>query len=311
MTATAAIPAGTGRPIHIALFYRDEDEYQARAREFVETGLAKDQQVLIAVPRDHASRLRAQFDSAVRYLDMSEVGRNPGRLIPALAEFLASQDHQQARYFGEPIWPGRSAAEIREATRHEALLNLAFAAEPVAIMCPYALTRLPAHVIADACRTHPAILPDGQCRPSPRYAGPAGIPPGCERPLPPPPPSAEAAAYTSELRPLRQLVEAHARRAGLPESRTADLVLATSELTANTLRHTRAGGTLYVWHTSDEMFCEVRDEGWIFDPLVGRRRPPPEERGQGLWLVNHVCDLVELRSGPAGTTVRLRMRLSR
>jgi hypothetical protein len=59
------------------------------------------------------------------------------------------------------------------------------------------------------------------------------------------------------------------------------------------------------------MFCEVRDEGWIFDPLVGRRRPPPEERGQGLWLVNHVCDLVELRSGPAGTTVRLRMRLSR
>ena len=31
--------------------------------------------------------------------------------------------------------------------------------------------------------------------------------------------------------------------------------------------------------------------------------------GQGLWVVNQVCDLVELRSGRTGTTVRLQMRL--
>ena len=41
-----------------------------------------------------------------------------------------------------------------------------------------------------------------------------------------------------------------------------------------------------------------------------RRRPALDVLGgQGLWVVNQVCDLVELRSGRTGTTVRLQMRL--
>jgi anti-sigma regulatory factor (Ser/Thr protein kinase) len=31
--------------------------------------------------------------------------------------------------------------------------------------------------------------------------------------------------------------------------------------------------------------------------------------GQGLWLVNQVCDLVEVRSSPDGTTICLHMSL--
>jgi anti-sigma regulatory factor (Ser/Thr protein kinase) len=30
--------------------------------------------------------------------------------------------------------------------------------------------------------------------------------------------------------------------------------------------------------------------------------------GYGLWLANQVCDLVQVRSSPAGTTVRLHVR---
>ena len=45
------------------------------------------------------------------------------------------------------------------------------------------------------------------------------------------------------------------------------------------------------------------------DPLVGRRRPA-EATGLGLWVVHQVCDLVELRTGPAGTTIRTHMRLA-
>jgi hypothetical protein len=41
---------------------------------------------------------------------------------------------------------------------------------------------------------------------------------------------------------------------------------------------------------------------------VIRVRRGPDGRGHGLWLVNQVCDLVELRSGDAGTTVQLHMR---
>jgi hypothetical protein len=32
--------------------------------------------------------------------------------------------------------------------------------------------------------------------------------------------------------------------------------------------------------------------------------------GNGLWLVNQVCDLVQARTGQAGTTIRLHMRLN-
>jgi hypothetical protein len=66
---------------------------------------------------------------------------------------------------------------------------------------------------------------------------------------------------------------------------------------------------MQIWATSQEVLCEVHDDGWISDPLAGRKRPPPDSPGQGLWVVNHLCDLVEMRSGPAGTTIRLHMLL--
>jgi hypothetical protein len=34
---------------------------------------------------------------------------------------------------------------------------------------------------------------------------------------------------------------------------------------------------------------------------------PDPESGRGLWLVNQLCDLVQIRSGPSGTTIRVHM----
>ncbi|MGH3209169.1 MAG: ATP-binding protein [Trebonia sp.] len=109
---------------------------------------------------------------------------------------------------------------------------------------------------------------------------------------------------------VRALVRQHARQAGLTEGRASDLVLAVSEVAANTLRHTRSAGTLAIWHDQDEVVCEIRDAGTIADPLVGRRKPPPgASGGHGLWLVRQVCDLVELTSDGSGTTIRMHMAL--
>ena len=84
---------------------------------------------------------------------------------------------------------------------------------------------------------------------------------------------------------------------------------AAGEITANTLRHTSAGGTFWVWHTGEEIICQVQDQGWISDPLAGRKRRSPESSGHGLWVVNQMCDLVEIRtSQAAGTIIRLHMR---
>jgi anti-sigma regulatory factor (Ser/Thr protein kinase) len=116
--------------------------------------------------------------------------------------------------------------------------------------------------------------------------------------------------YRSDLSQVRALVLRQARQAGLTEGRANDLVLAVSEVAANTLRHTRSPGILAIWHDEDEVVCEVRDEGTITDPLVGRRKPPPgASGGHGLWLVRQVCDLVELTSDANGTTIRMHMAL--
>jgi len=58
--------------------------------------------------------------------------------------------------------------------------------------------------------------------------------------------------------------------------------------------------------------CEVRDTGQISDPLAGMSRPDATaaSRQRGLWLVHQVSDLVQLRTGSAGTIIRVHVRLN-
>jgi anti-sigma regulatory factor (Ser/Thr protein kinase) len=246
----------------------------------------------------------------VALVDMTELGRNPARIIPAFLTYTGKHCGQRVCCIGEPIWPGRTAAEMQEATRHEALINLAFRDYSVTVVCPYDSAGLPGPVIADAASTHPAVIRDRQEKASARYLGPPDFPPRCNRALPRPPAHAEALGYSDDLRPVRSFVASRARCAGLPSPRIPDLVIAIGELTANTLRHTDGGGTVQIWQTEDEIICQVTDTGQITDPLAGHR-PRSDELlgGNGLWVVNQVCDLVQARTGRAGTTTRLHMRL--
>lgn len=141
---------------------------------------------------------------------------------------------------------------------------------------------------------------------------PEQLPVKTSRSLPLPTPTSDAMyhTYRSDLSQVRALVLQHAREAGLTEGRANDLVLAVSEVAANTLRHTKSPGTLAMWHDADEVVCEIHDQGTITDPLVGRSKPlPGASGGHGLWLVRQVCDLVELTSDASGTTVRMHMTL--
>jgi anti-sigma regulatory factor (Ser/Thr protein kinase) len=87
-------------------------------------------------------------------------------------------------------------------------------------------------------------------------------------------------------------------------------VLAVHELATNSLRHGGGRGTLRVWREPGALICEVSDRGRIDQPLVGRERPLGGQiGGRGLWLVNQVCDLVQIRCFPTGNAVRLHVRL--
>lgn len=295
--------------LHIALFYYKAADYLSTVQEFVEAGTDQAEPVFVAVPHDNlppAWQLPAA--AAVTFADMRRLGGNPARIIPALRAFADRHPGRRVRYLAEPVWPGRPISEQLAAARYESLVNLAFAGTEVTMLCLYDAATLPAAVTARACSTHPTLLSDGKEHDSRRYLGPAAYPDGLDVPLPSPPDSAVTLCYERDLRPLRTLVVAEARRAGLDASRCTDLVIAASEVAANTLRHTRAGGVVRVWQTERELLCQIEDDGHIRDPLAGYHRPADGmPGGQGLWLVNQVCDLAEIRTGTFGTTIRLHM----
>jgi anti-sigma regulatory factor (Ser/Thr protein kinase) len=139
---------------------------------------------------------------------------------------------------------------------------------------------------------------------------PAGRRSADDGPLSPAGPGAMSYRYTTDLAAVRAVVYRYARQAGLPESRAIDLVLAVSEVAANTVRYAQSPGSLKIWYDTREIVCQIQDDGIIADPLASRRRPSLEgPGGHGLWIVNQVCDEVEMRSDETGTTIRLHMDL--
>jgi anti-sigma regulatory factor (Ser/Thr protein kinase) len=128
-------------------------------------------------------------------------------------------------------------------------------------------------------------------------------------PLPEPRPPFETMAFSDGmLRAVRQWVADRGRAAGLDAFRIADLVLAVNELAANTIRHATGSGTLRLWCEDERLVCEVRDQGHMPDPMIGHRLPDDAPAtSRGLYLVNRICDRVEVRSSTEGTSVRVHM----
>ena len=297
---------------HLARFYDGAADYLAAAAGFARRGLARGEPVVLAVPDHKISWLRRELPGAdhVTFTDLTELGRNPARIIPSVRAFLDAHPAQRVSYLEEPVWPGRSAAELRETARHEALVNQAFGGVPATIVCLYDAAGLPEGVIGDAAIAHPVLIRDGHEATNSGYLRPPGLPPGCDRAFSRLPAAAETLSYSRDLHPLRAMVTRTTQSSGLTASRGTDFVIAVSEVAANTLRHTTAGGSVHLWCTEDEIICQIHDTGVIADPLVGRRLPAAGlPGGKGLWLVNQLCDLLELRTGQAGTIIRLHMRL--
>ena len=319
--AMSGAAAGAPAVRHQAMIGADSAACVESVLAFVEDGLRQGEAVSVGLSAGLGRRLGRVLGSQrlVAYFDMTELGRNPGRIIGAMVDFARTHGSGPAvpdpggpplRYVSEPFWAGRSDAERAEAARHEVLVESALAGAAATVLCVYNSGGLDADAVACAERMHPVVITDGEPRASATYAGEGILPPACDRPLTPPPDGATRLSYRDDLRAVRETVSGCAAAAGLAPGRATDLTLAVSEVAANTLRHTQGSGLLQVWTAGDEIVCQVNDSGQIADPLAGRRRPVAESfRQGGLWVVNQVCDLVELRSGPDGTTVRMHVRL--
>ena len=300
---------------HEALLYEGTDGFLEGTVPFVREGLEAGEAILVAVPAARADALRGALNGHsqdVLFADMAELGRNPGRIIPAWRDFVDEHTERgmPIRGIGEPVWPERTPAELAECQRHEALLNLSFGDDPAwTLLCPYDTTTLGEDVIAEAFRSHPVLWEGGRRVRSDTYTDPRVSLAGHDADLSAPPADADRMAFErDDIATVRALVARHAVKARLADDRAADLVLAASEAATNSVLHGGGRGDLHVWREGATVVCDVRDRGRIADLLAGRRRPSLEAvDGRGLWVVHQLCDLVEVRSLPDGTAVRFRI----
>jgi anti-sigma regulatory factor (Ser/Thr protein kinase) len=112
----------------------------------------------------------------------------------------------------------------------------------------------------------------------------------------------------------RHAVAHQAATAGLAGTRLADFVLAVNELVTNAVRHAGGRGRLVLSRYDGVLRCEVSDRGPGIpaDRENGAEMPPAfATGGRGLWLVRHICDRVEIHTGPHGTTVRVEIGVTR
>jgi len=315
MTTTAAVDYQHSFR-HEALFYAGLDEFRDCMVDFIGDGVDAGEPVLVVVSATKVAMLEAALGpkaKGVQFADMAAVGQNPARIIPVWKDFVAHHGGpgRPMRGVGEPAYAERSPDEMVECRSHESLLNLAFADSPGWwLLCPYDTTTLDPAVVADARRTHPYVMAGGECAGSDCFDA-EGTLHSLELPLAEPPfRPQELPFHRRRLSEVRGFVARHAVACGLPAIRIHDLVLAVHELAINSLRHGGGDGIVRLWRDGASVVCEVRDSGVIREPLIGRHRPALEqESGRGLWLVNQLCDLVQVRSSAAGSVIRLRMNV--
>jgi anti-sigma regulatory factor (Ser/Thr protein kinase) len=314
--------AGTrGRPElrddfrHEMLFYAGLDEFVQGTSAFVKDGLELGEPTLVVAGARKLAALRAELGpdaGLVEFAEMADVGLNPARIIPAWVDFLArsAPDERRARGIGEPMSAERSSDELIECQRHESLLNVAFSDSPGWwLLCPYDIGELPPDVLDEARRSHPYLWRDGVHSESSTYRDVDAAAKPFDVPFPPRPVIDQLIILDpANLRHVRDVVARAARANGLNEDRVADLVLSVNELAGNSLLHGGGSGSLRLWATDRMLICEIEDAGRIDKPLAGRERPSKDcENGFGLWLVNQLCDLVQVRTFERGTVIRLHM----
>ena len=152
---------------HRLLTYASDDEYLAGSMPFITEGLEQSHSLLVVTTPAQITHLRDTLDDGADHIDFADSADWYTSLGAALSRYRAYvQEKYEAgtawvRIVGDPVWAGGSAAEIAAWFRYESLVNLAFAAAPATIICPYDTRSFPAEVVAAARRTHPVVAHGG------------------------------------------------------------------------------------------------------------------------------------------------------
>src|SRR6266542_2990645 len=108
---------------------------------------------------------------------------------------------------------------------------------------------------------------------------------------------------------VRRFVASQAAAHGLSGERVKLLVYAASEAAGYLLEQGSQRLTVCLWTAAGQLACQINGHaGLAGDAFAGLRPPAMEPRpGDGLWLAQQVCDLVEVRAHHTGCRILLQV----
>ncbi len=304
--------------MHPALFYRGTAEYLEGTVPFIRDGLAAGEPVALAVPGPNLRLILTELGTdaeRVRLLDMTRAGRHPGRVIPnVLRAFADAHPSRRVRIIGEHLWTGRTAREYPVCAQQETLINIALTGRSVTMLCPYDANRVGLQTLAEAEANHSRLIDASGERASTGFAPDNAVADGNravadDNQLCAPTVGPRFTFDATKAALAGQFACEQALRLGLGGDH-AELKLIVGELVARSLVPGEGTGTLRIWAARGYLVCEVRHAGHLNDSFSGRplaelNRPG----GRGLLLLHHLSDLVQQRTCPQGTAIRVYLKL--
>lgn len=164
---------------HLVFPYRSDDQFRTTMGAFLAEGLERSEAVVAVTTPANMELLRDYLGEDARrvaFADSSQAYRTPVATLEAFRSYCETSLARGApwiRTLGERDWADRPKSEIRLWTRYESLMNLAFRAYPLTLVCPYDERSVDPEMLRDTCLTHPLTLGEYGISESPEYADPS------------------------------------------------------------------------------------------------------------------------------------------
>jgi transcriptional regulator with XRE-family HTH domain len=166
---------------HQALLYSSDAEFLDTAVPFLAEAVDRDEPALAVTTEANVELLRDRLGRAAQGIEFARRTawyRTPSTALAGYVAFLERKLEGGAawvRILGEPPRANGSKPDLSAWTRYEAVLNLAFGAEPVSVLCPYDKRGCDKQIIGQARVTHPHLAEPHTLACNPDFADPAAL----------------------------------------------------------------------------------------------------------------------------------------
>ncbi|GGT96598.1 sensor histidine kinase [Actinomadura citrea] len=265
--------------VHQGCVYSSDDDFLRMAVPFIDEGLRREEPVLVTTTPVNLGLVQTALGRHARNVDYAEsafFGRRPPQRVAAFTGYRHRHPGaERVRILAEPVWAGRSARQVEAWECMDSALNAVLAGTDVAASSGY---------------TEPVAFVRGRAAP-----------------LAARPDDAVTVPCTGDPARMRHTVVLETALLGLAGERLMIFAAAVGELLIGV---SGAGGrrpSVALWGRPGEVVCDVDLPATAsLDPFIGLHPPTLDPRpGDGVWLARQICDHLDVRSGPGGTTIRL------